>query len=115
MKEGVRTLMGMAVAAFGGMALGAGLLHAQQQPAKPAAPATESKPAPAESTAAGNGAVAMPLVGAARAAVPGTLQVTRLSDTSFVVVKDTGDAQVITLFATDGGIIQKKHAGKFFY
>ena len=38
-----------------------------------------------------------------------------MSDTSFVVVKDQGDAQVVTLFSTEGGIVQKKHGGRFFY
>lgn len=48
-------------------------------------------------------------------AVAGSLQVTRLSDTTFVVVKDEGDAEVVTLFSTEGGLIQKKHSGRFFY
>jgi len=49
------------------------------------------------------------------AAVPGSVQVTRLTDTTFVVVKDEGDAEVVTLFATEGGLVQKKHSGRFFY
>ena len=49
------------------------------------------------------------------AQVPGSVQVTRLTDTSFVVVKDQGDTQVVTLFSTEAGIIQKKHAGRFMY
>lgn len=47
--------------------------------------------------------------------VPGSVQVTRLTDTSFVVVKDQGDAQVVTLFTTEQGLVQKKHAGRFLY
>src|SRR5205814_7882737 len=43
----------------------------------------------------------IPMV-AKSAPVPGTLTVTRLTDTSFVVVKDQGDQQVITLFSTEG-------------
>ena len=47
--------------------------------------------------------------------VPGSVQVTRLTDTTFVVVKDQGDAQVVTLFTTEQGLVQKKHAGRFLY
>lgn len=46
---------------------------------------------------------------------PGSVQVTRLTDTTFVVVKDQGDAQVVTLFTTESGLVQKKHAGRFLY
>lgn len=46
---------------------------------------------------------------------PGSIQVTRLTDTTFVVVKDQGDAQVVTLFTTESGLVQKKHAGRFLY
>ena len=46
---------------------------------------------------------------------PGSVQVTRMTDTQFVVVKDTGDAQVVTLFTTESGLIQKKHSGRFLY
>lgn len=49
------------------------------------------------------------------AQVPGSVQVTRLTDTSFVVVKDQGDAQVVTLFTTEAGLVQRKHAGRFLY
>lgn len=115
MKESSRIVLAAVVAASGGMALEAGVLHAQQAPAKSATPVPATQPAAVAPMAGQAASVAVPLTGAPREAVPGTLQVTRLSDTSFVVVKDTGDAQVITLFATDGGIIQKKHTGKFFY
>ena len=47
--------------------------------------------------------------------VPGSVQVTRLTDTTFVVVKDQGDAQVVTLFTTEAGLVQKKHSGRFLY
>jgi len=46
---------------------------------------------------------------------PGSVQVTRMTDTQFVVVKDQGDAQVVTLFTTESGLIQKKHSGRFLY
>ena len=46
---------------------------------------------------------------------PGSVQVTRLTDTTFVVVKDQGDAQVVTLFTTESGLVQKKHSGRFLY
>ena len=49
------------------------------------------------------------------AQVPGSVQVTRMTDTQFVVVKDQGDAQVVTLFTTESGLIQKKHSGRFLY
>lgn len=49
------------------------------------------------------------------AQVPGSVQVTRLTDTTFVVVKDQGDGQVVTLFSTESGLIQKKHSGRFLY
>lgn len=79
----------------------AGILHAQagaQTPAAPAAaPATPSMmPRPITQ-------------------VPGSVQVTRLTDTQFVVVKDQGDGQVVTLFSTESGLIQKKHSGRFLY
>ena len=32
-----------------------------------------------------------------------------------MVVKDQGDAQVVTLFTTESGLVQKKHAGRFLY
>lgn len=51
----------------------------------------------------------------ATAQVPGSVQVERLTDTQFVVVKDQGDAQVVTLFTTESGLIQKKHSGRFLY
>ncbi len=85
-----------------------GRTHAQVPPAAP--PPVPSAPAPAASAAA-------PVTTArlTAAAVPGTLTVTRLTDTSFVVVKDQGDAQLVTLFSTEGGLVQKKHSGRFFY
>jgi hypothetical protein len=46
---------------------------------------------------------------------PGSVQVTRLTDTTFVVVKDQGDGQVVTLFSTETGLVQKKHSGRFLY
>lgn len=49
------------------------------------------------------------------AQVPGSVQVTRLTDTTFIVVKDQGDAQVVTLFTTEQGLVQKKHSGRFLY
>ena len=77
-----------------GLLFGSGLLHAQQTPA------------PAPSTA--------PILPHA-SPIGGTIQVERLTDTTFVVVKDVGDEAVVTLFSTQDGIVQKKHSGRFFY
>jgi hypothetical protein len=74
----------------------AGSAHLQAQQATPAADPVPLKAAPA-------------------ASAPGSVMVTRLTDSSFVVVKDQGDAQVVTLFSTEGGIIKKLHSGKFLY
>lgn len=87
--------------AIGGAVAGAGILHAQASPADPPPTSSASASAPAAHTAG-------PIV-------PGTLQVTRLSDTTFVVVKDEGDAEVVTLFSTENGLINKKHTGRFLY
>lgn len=73
----------------------AGVLHAQV--GTPETPATPS------------------MMPKAIAQVPGSVQVTRLTDTTFVVVKDQGDGQVVTLFSTESGLIQKKHSGRFLY
>ena len=78
-----------------GMALTAGVLQAQPAPGE--VPATPVAPR------------------AATVQVPGSVQVTRLTDTSFVVVKDQGDGQVVTLFTTESGLVQKKHGGRFQY
>ena len=74
---------------------------------------TVAEPQPVTTTMTAATPIAAP--GAAHAAVAGSLQVTRLTDTTFVVVKDQGDAEVVTLFSTEGGIVQKKHSGHFFY
>ena len=72
----------------------AGIVNAQSEPA--ATPAPVAMPRPVVQT-------------------PGSVQVTRLTDTTFVVVKDQGDAQVVTLFTTEAGLVQKKHSGRFLY
>ena len=77
-----------------GLLFGSGVLHAQQTPA----------PAPS---------MAPPI--SKVAPIGGTIQVERLTDTTFVVVKDVGDEAVVTLFSTQDGIVQKKHSGRFFY
>ena len=66
---------------------------------------------------AGDAVAPTPTVAMPRATVqvPGSVQVTRMTDTQFVVVKDQGDAQVVTLFTTESGLIQKKHSGRFLY
>ena len=100
--EWIRTSIVAAVAAAAGTVIGGGMLRAQ--PAGDATPTT---------------AVMTPTGPAVRAhlsnAIPGSLVVTRMSDTSFVVVKDEGDAQLVTLFSTEGGLVTKKHNGRFFY
>ena len=113
MKSGsLKTAVIAIAAAAGGLVLGAGLFHAQAVAAGVAEPQTVP-------TAAAPTATTMTAAPAARAAsgpaVAGSLQVTRLTDTTFVVVKDQGDAEVVTLFSTEGGIVQKKHSGRFFY
>ena len=108
MKNEALKMFAIAVAAsLGGIATGAGMLHAQ----------AAGEPQPVTTTL--TTVAATPVVTTASRpsgpAVPGSIQVTRLTDTTFVVVKDQGDAEVVTLFSTDGGIVQKKHAGRFFY
>ena len=76
-----------------GLLFGSGVLHAQQTPAPAPSMAPISHVAP----------------------IGGTIQVERLTDTTFVVVKDVGDEAVVTLFSTQDGIVQKKHSGRFFY
>jgi len=98
------------VAAAGGTAFGAVLFHSQ---ASAAAGVAEPQGAPTAAAPTATTMVAAPH--AAMPAVAGSLQVTRLTDTTFVVVKDQGDAEVVTLFSTEGGIVQKKHSGRFFY
>ena len=102
MNSSIRTLLMIAGSTLGGMGAGAGIVFAQ------ATPAAEPM------GAAGQPAVSMPMANRGPA-IPGTLSVTRLSDTSFVVVKDTGDMQIVTLFSTEGGLVKKQHAGKFLY
>lgn len=74
----------------------AGILHAQATPPEPPASTPSMMPRPVIQT-------------------PGSVQVTRLTDTTFVVVKDQGDGQVVTLFSTESGLVQKKHSGRFLY
>ena len=84
----------------------AGILHAQAgAPATPPTATTMTLAAPATPSM-----MPRPIV-----QVPGSVQVTRLTDTQFVVVKDQGDGQVVTLFSTESGLIQKKHSGRFLY
>lgn len=45
----------------------------------------------------------------------GSLQTTRINDAQFVVVKDMGDQQIVSLFSIEGGLVKKQHAGKFLY
>lgn len=93
MKNGANVRLGLAGLVVGvTVAAGAGLLYAQGAD-------TVATPFPLRNTAV----------------VGGTLVVTRLTDTSFVVVKDQGDQQNVTLFTTEGGILKKQHAGKFLY
>ena len=42
-------------------------------------------------------------------------QVARLTDTTFVVVKDLGDQEEVTYFDVSSGLIVRKHSGKFLY
>lgn len=84
---------GLVAGVFAGLLVGSSHLQAQQ-----ATPAAD--PIPLKAPAA---------------PVAGSVMVTRLTDTTFVVVKDQGDQQVVTLFSTEGGIIKKLHAGKFLY
>lgn len=107
----MKTLVVAVAAALGGIGAGAGLFSAR--PAIAAAGAVaEPQPVTTTMTAVTPAAVG---VRASGPAIAGTVQVTRLTDTSFVVVKDQGDAEVVTLFSTEGGIVQKKHSGRFFF
>ena len=102
MNSSIRNLMMIAGATLGGVGAGAGIVFAQ---------ATST---PETMGAATQPAVSMPMANRGPA-IPGTLSVTRLSDTSFVVVKDTGDSQIVTLFTTETGLVKKQHTGKFLY
>lgn len=105
MNSMVRNLMMIAGATLGGVGAGAGIVFAQATAAPETAPLGTAPTQPV---------ITMPL--AARGpAVPGTLVVTPLSETQFVVVKDTGEGQIVTLFSTAGGLIKKQHSGKFLY
>lgn len=89
---------GIAVGIAGGVA--AALFVSSSNAQTPAATAMQESPV----------VVRAPVTPAA-----GSLQVQRLNDTQFVVVKDMGDQQIVTLFNTEGGLIKKQHAGKFLY
>ena len=110
----MKTLVVAVAAALGGIGAGAGLFSAR--PAIAAAGAVaEPQPVTTTMTAVTPAATSAVGVRASGPAIAGTVQVTRLTDTSFVVVKDQGDAEVVTLFSTEGGIVQKKHSGRFFF
>ena len=94
--EAARTALVAAVAGAAGIFFGSNWVHAQ--PATAATAATVATP-----------------VKAAAPAVPGSIQVMRLTDTTFVTVKDEGDAETVTLFSTEAGLVQRKHNARFYY
>ncbi len=88
----------VAAVATGVVGLAAGLLISSSNAQTPAPVSTE-----------------LPIVRNPVTPAAGSLQVQRINDKQFVVVKDMGDQQIVTLFSTEGGLVKKQHAGKFLY
>jgi hypothetical protein len=76
-----------------------------QQPAATPGERVAPAAAPAASRTAGRRAVAR----------PGQVNVARVSDSSFVVVKDHGAFQTTMFFTVEGGIPILKHRAKYYY